>query len=738
MSLSWSVLVLALIGMDDPQPSQPKAPNPPITISVDFQSPEGDHVASCRRDATAIVVEMGDCAEPKQPRKAGILAKVAGACAERLAGYVFDEAKAAVIAKIAEATACDPDADERSEDAEVTAAFAHCFCQDLPVQLQKVAKPRTVSDPEPKESWPLTLPDAIRIALDNSEVVRVIAFGAQGVPIGGFEPTALKTGTPASDSRPNPDPKPSPIVIARLNSDASEWRFKAEIMAEVRSVEQQYWSLAQTHVQLWTADRAVGMAQEILNREQADLSVGRGTVADVAEAAQRLEQFNLDLVTRTSDVITTERQLRNLLGLPPSDNRNIIPVTPATDSLVEFDWDSCLHEMMDHQPDIAQQKVLVRVAELQLLIARNQLLPRLSLDALYQLNALGKQPDSPVATMTRDTLAALQDLATRTCKAASEGEIVGKDLDFVAWQTGYTRQMPLAFWRGPLANSRQAQYALLRSRSYLNQVVHQTTHSLARFFLEIDANYKQYKVAVRLRNAAAQRLDAQRAYYEEGRITIDRFLDAVSQYATAVATEAQYKATYNISLAALAEAKGTLLADRNIAIAEGPRPRKPYVAATTVQVSVPALAPSKVAIPGLPGTSDSIRQREITPASRWKGIKDPMTVATGFAEPEPAPSVEVPRMMAFIAPPPLLGLAPSCCDSPSTTETARTSCTGAKLDTACTVTKAQTASTRARSDSSTKAKTWTFSISIGGANALQIKGTIKSVEGDEPAPSDDH
>ena len=30
---------------------------------------------------------------------------------------------------------------------------------------------------------------------------------------------------------------------------------------------------------------------------------------------------------------------------------------------------------------------------------------------------------------------------------------------------------------------------------YLEQVVHQTTHSLARFFLEIDANYKQFQTA---------------------------------------------------------------------------------------------------------------------------------------------------------------------------------------------------------------------------------------------------
>ena len=156
--------------------------------------------------------------------------------------------------------------------------------------------------------------------------------------------------------------------------------------------------------------------------------------------------------------------------------------------------------------------------------------------------------------------------------------------DFRTWQVGFSFQMPLGM-RSPLANTRNAQYVLLRQRAYLQQIVHQTTHSLARFFLEVDANYKQFKTASRLRAAAAQRLEAQRAYYEEGRITIDRFLDAVSQYAQAVAQEAQFKTTYNISIVALEEAKGTLLAYNNIAVAEGPHPRKAYVQAKDIQDS---------------------------------------------------------------------------------------------------------------------------------------------------------
>src|SRR5205807_360309 len=45
----------------------------------------------------------------------------------------------------------------------------------------------------------------------------------------------------------------------------------------------------------------------------------------------------------------------------------------------------------------------------------------------------------------------------------------------------------------------------------------------------------------------------------------------------------QFKTTYNISIVALEEAKGTLLAYDNIAVAEGPYPRKAYIQALDQQ-----------------------------------------------------------------------------------------------------------------------------------------------------------
>ena len=588
-----------------------------------------------------------------------------------------------------------------AEDAEVKKAN---WTGPLPSSMPKISRPRTTENPEAAEIWHMTLPEAIRIGLDNSEVVRVISLGAQGIPLGGFEPTPLNTGagagvasslgagtlssvydpaiqetqiatalaafdatfttqllwghstTPVNNSisagvvnvgaryplefvqdtatfqsqltkrtatgaqlqlthnvsylysnspanvypsayttytqlaitqpllggtAQNPsglEANRANIVISRLNADASVWNFKAAIMAHVRSIEQQYWSLSQQQIALWSRETAVRLGEEILRRERAELEVGRATQADVAEAEQQLENFQLNLVSATSDVITTERQLRNILGLPPADNRRIVPDTAPTEARLEPDWETSVAQMLAFQPDIVQQQLLVRLTELQLLLARNQLLPQLNLNAFYQFNGLGHQLDNSEAVMGGAGLLAINPIVSRKNSQAGVDTIPTAYKDFNSWQVGLTFTAPIGF-RAPLANTRQAQYQLLRQRAFLQQIVHQTTHSLARFFLEVDANYKQFRTAQRLRAAAQQRLEAQRAFYDEGRITIDRLLDAVSQYANAIATEAQYKTSYNTSIAALEEAKGTLLAYDNIAVAEGPSPRKAYIQA---------------------------------------------------------------------------------------------------------------------------------------------------------------
>jgi RNA polymerase sigma factor (sigma-70 family) len=315
-------------------------------------------------------------------------------------------------------------------------------------------------DKKPSDEWPLRLGDAIGIGLKNSPLCRVIATGRDGMP----------------------------QQISLVDGSKDLPRVRAEVMALLCSIASDYWQLGQAQIQVRAIKEAEKDARETLERKEADLLVGRGSVADVSEAAQRLEQFKLDLVTRTLDVTTNERQLRTALGLAAADGRRIVPVTPPTEARVEPNWDESLATMLRMEPHVAQARALLKQAE-------------------------------------------------------AEGD-----------------------------SSPHGQARLEQLRAFREQATRHARETLAAQLPQIDESYQLFKTASRLRNAAAQRRDAQRQFYNEGRITIDRFLDAVSQHTIAIGTEAKYRAHYNSALLWLELAKGTLLDHYGIAMIDHLRP----------------------------------------------------------------------------------------------------------------------------------------------------------------------
>jgi hypothetical protein len=154
--------------------------------------------------------------------------------------------------------------------------------------------PAGVEHANPGEAWPFTLAEAIRIALDNGEEVRVVGFEAGRLAIGGLAPTQLRTTEKDGKSQP------APMAIMPQNARASGWSFKSQVMAMLHAVEQQYWSLSQAHAIVSSAEQAVHSALEIHNREQKitidrfldavaqHATAGNGWADDIASSQPRM------------------------------------------------------------------------------------------------------------------------------------------------------------------------------------------------------------------------------------------------------------------------------------------------------------------------------------------------------------------------------------------------------------------------------------------------------------------
>lgn len=84
--------------------------------------------------------------------------------------------------------------------------------------------------------------------------------------------------------------------------------------------------------------------------------------------------------------------------------------------------------------------------------------------------------------------------------------------------------------------------------------------------VEVESAYIAYDTAKNLRVAADERFDAQRPYWEEGRMTASRCLTVVEEYATLVASERRQLAAYNSAITIWEACRGNLLAKHDILI----------------------------------------------------------------------------------------------------------------------------------------------------------------------------
>lgn len=86
-----------------------------------------------------------------------------------------------------------------------------------------------------------------------------------------------------------------------------------------------------------------------------------------------------------------------------------------------------------------------------------------------------------------------------------------------------------------------------------------------------------------------------------------------------------------------------------------------------------------------------------------------------------------------------LGLETSCCKTATATKdlttTTQAACTGSISQTGSSIAKTDSTIATVKVEQPTKAKTWTFSISIGDAHPLQLKGTITQTESSDPVPA---
>jgi len=368
------------------------------------------------------------------------------------------------------------------------------------------------------------------------------------------------------------------VLIARTNLDISQAEFEIAVRDFIAEIENAYWDLYFAYQNLDTKVAARDASLELWRRLDALNQLGRagGEADKEAQAREQYFRFQEDVQnalngrpvdgTRvyngapagafkgTSGVLTAERRLRYLAGLPINDTRLIRPDDEPLGAPVQFQWETVLEESLAQRPELRRQKWTVKQKELELVAAEKLMLPEMDVVGLYRWRGFGETLTNPSSGGAPRFDSAWGDLASG---------------DFQEWQLGVEMDLPFGNRRAH-AGLRNAEFQLARARQLLNEQERLIVHDLSNSISEANRAHTVLNTVKNRLEAAEDQVNAMQASFEADQASVNLVLEAQRRYAAA--RSAYYSAVieYNLAIRNVHFEKGSYLEYCGVHLSEGP------------------------------------------------------------------------------------------------------------------------------------------------------------------------
>ena len=366
-----------------------------------------------------------------------------------------------------------------------------------------------------------------------------------------------------------------PVVLASLNEDISITEFEVSVRNLVRDVENAYWDLYVAYRNVSSAVIARNSAIVTAQVAKYQLENGTGTQQELSQAVGQYYLFRGQLESALAGsnlpgsdrfgVYGAERRLRELLGQPPTDGRLIRPIDEPTLARVEYDWNDSVAQTLYLSPELRRTKIALKQNELELISAKNQILPDVNLSLLYRQVGLGDTLGPPSGNPGRE----YPQTGSSALRSLTSGD----------FQEGSVRlEITPPAWgaRRENARIRNAELRLTRQKAFLQEQERLLVSRLSGAVAGVATHYQLVQTIAQRWQAAEVEVGARLAEYKGGQGQIVFVLQSQERRASAQIDYYRALGEYNKLLNYVDYLKGTLLANSNIALEEGPWAEKAY------------------------------------------------------------------------------------------------------------------------------------------------------------------
>lgn len=342
------------------------------------------------------------------------------------------------------------------------------------------------------------------------------------------------------------------IRVANLNQDISLQDFRQKVMEVASQTIASYWQLAFEREMAKVDRDSVELAREVLRREEVRQGQGMSNELNTARAMSAL-------ATRQADLIRAEGRIRNSVDrllrflssrdLPLDSDLVVIPTESPRFFLVDVDRTASMTRALTRRPEMERIRTAIAANQIRLGAADRERLPKLDAVLRYTMNGVGADMGNSV-----------------------EMQEIG---DLASWTAGFEFELPLG---NRAADSdfrrRRVEYeqSLLKAEQLADQVMQEVSVA-ARAVLQ---GRDEVESTLRAQTAAEKVVSAEFARYELGEVSNDELLRSQDILSAARRDHLQALLNFNLALAELTRAQGTLMEDHGIDVIwpqkEGRRP----------------------------------------------------------------------------------------------------------------------------------------------------------------------
>ena len=350
------------------------------------------------------------------------------------------------------------------------------------------------------------------------------------------------------------------VDITAIGSEATRYTYRAQLADFVRQVVGAYWGVVFARENLAVQRRSLELARQTLHENSERVRVGLLAPVAVKEAESEAAAREAQVIVAENTLDLAQRTLRQIVYLRTGDTfvpRQIEPIEAPHTTAVAVDGDAALAAALEQRPEIIAQNLDVRSKNLTARVRENQLLPRVDFVGNVGLNGLAGDPQ-PITFAGQTGVSkydggygkALDRLTTR---------------DFYSYKAGVEIEIPIGN-AAAKAEYTQAKIDVSQAELDRRQLLSNVTLEVGKAVNDVITNMKRIQSTRVARELAEENLRNQQKRLEVGMATTKDILDFQDKLTTARGNEVQAATDYNVSLAELARAKGTLLDEYSVVV----------------------------------------------------------------------------------------------------------------------------------------------------------------------------